>query len=78
MLNKIIEIILRRSNKKDSINKFLTRVLYNLIQLLTIYNNKKWVSYFHYYFTNMNFVYIYAKKSQNIKIVTNFLNIVKI
>ncbi len=41
MLSKIIEIVLRRSNKKDSANKSLTRVIYDLTQLSTIYNNEK-------------------------------------
>ncbi len=77
MLSKITEIILRRSDKKDSVNKSLTRVLYNLIQLLIIYNNKKWVSHFYYYFTDMNFVYTHTKKSQSVKIVIEFLNITK-
>ncbi len=70
--------MLRRSDKKDSVNKSLARVLYNLIQLSIVYNNEKWISHFHYYFTNMNFVYIYTKKSQSIKIIIDFLNITKI
>ena len=40
-LSKIIEIVSRRSDKKDSANESLARVLYNLIQLSTIYNNEK-------------------------------------
>ncbi len=41
MLSKIIEIVLRQFNKKDSVNESLARVIYNLIQLSTIYNNEK-------------------------------------
>jgi len=77
VLSKVIKIILRQFNKKDSTNKSLARVIYNLIQLSTIYNNKKWVSHFYCYFTDMDFIYIHAKKSQSINIITEFLNIMR-
>ncbi len=62
-LSKAIEIVSRRSDKEDPANEPLARVAYDLIQLSTVYNNKKWISHFHCYFTGMDFIYTHAKKS---------------
>jgi hypothetical protein len=42
--------------------------------MTTAYNEDKWISHSRYYYTGMDFAYTHSKKSQAVKIVTDFPN----
>ena len=51
-------------------------MLYDIIYLTEAYNSCKYVSYFKYYFTGINYVFIYPGKDDATAIVKEYVSMV--
>jgi hypothetical protein len=76
-LSKAHRLILKRLNKKEPAKKSLIRSFYDLIEMIPVYNEEKWISHFSCYYTSMDFIYTHHKKLQAIEIIKKFINMIK-
>lgn len=70
-------MVSRRPQQEHPATEPFMRVAYDLSEFTPAYNNDKWASHFHCYFSDMDVTYTHRTKGQITSIVGNFLNLIK-
>jgi hypothetical protein len=78
VLIKTHEIVFRRIDQKESIERSLNRVDYDLISMNEKYNDDYWISHFVCFRIRMNFVYTHSRENDALSMIREFLKTTRI
>ncbi len=70
---KTHQMISRRLEHNELTRYLLERIKFDLILMIEIYNDDKWISHFVCYHTHMNFVWTHSRKNDALSVIKKFV-----
>jgi hypothetical protein len=70
---KIHQMIFRRLDHSESTRYSLNRIEFDLISMIEIYNDDKWINNFVCYHIHMNLVWTHSRKNDALSIIKKFV-----